>query len=74
MQSKKHSHMEIITNQILGVVIGWALVYFAFPIIGLEPTVEQATMSSGMFFVASYIRGYSVRRIFNWIAVRSKNV
>lgn len=72
MQSKKHSHIEVITNQVLGIVIGWSLVYFAFPAIGLQPTVEQATLSSGMFFVASYARSYSVRRVFNWIAVRAK--
>ncbi|WP_434481303.1 DUF7220 family protein [Sulfurovum zhangzhouensis] len=38
MQSKKHSHLEALTNQVLGIAIGWSLVYFAFPIIGLEPT------------------------------------
>ncbi len=65
MQSKKHSHYEIITNQIAGIIIGWILVYFAFPLIGIEASVQQATASSAMFFIASYARAYTIRRIFN---------
>lgn len=42
MQTKKQSHYEIITNQVVGVIIGWLLVYFAFPIMGVETTVSQA--------------------------------
>ena len=57
--------MEVITNQVLGIAIGWCIVYFAFPIMGIEPTATQATASSAMFFVASYARSYVVRRVFN---------
>jgi len=67
MQSKRHSHYEIITNQITGILIGWCLVYFAFPIIGIEATASQATASSAIFFFASYTRAYVIRRIFNRI-------
>lgn len=65
MQSKKHSHYEIITNQIVGIAIGWCLVYFAFPLMGVEVNAPQATLSSFMFFIASYARSYVVRRVFN---------
>lgn len=70
MQSKKHSHYEALVNQILGLVIGWSLVYFAFPLMGIEPTMSQATISSSMFFVASYLRSYAIRRFFNWLIMR----
>ena len=70
MQSKKHSHMEITTNQIAGIVIGWCLVYFVFPIMGVETSMEQASMSSIMFFGVSYSRAYVIRRIFNRIAIK----
>lgn len=66
-QSKKHSHYEIITNQIAGIVIGWCLVYFAFPLMGVVVSVEQASVSTVMFFCASYGRAYVIRRIFNRI-------
>jgi hypothetical protein len=65
MQSKKQSHYEIITNQIVGIIIGWCLVYFAFPIMGVEVNAPQATLSSFMFFIASYGRSYVIRRVFN---------
>lgn len=57
-------------NQILGIIIGFCLVYFAFPIMGVDVNVEQATASSVMFFFASYARAYVLRRIFNFITVR----
>ncbi len=64
-QSKIHSHYEIITNQIAGIMIGFVLVYFVFPFIGVETTATQASLSSMMFFIASYSRAYAIRRIFN---------
>ena len=70
MQSKKHSHYEIISNQIAGIIIGWCLVFFIFPFIGVETTVSQATASSIMFFIASYTRAYVIRRIFNKIGAK----
>ena len=67
MQSNKHSHYEAITNQIAGIVIGWCIVYFLFPFIGIEVTVIEASYSSAIFFVSSYARSYTVRRLFNRI-------
>ena len=65
MQSKKHSHYEIIVNSILGIIIGWCVVFFIFPFMGVETTVNQASLSSIIFFISSYIRAYIVRRLFN---------
>ena len=65
MQTKKHSHLEVMTNQISGIVIGWLIVYFIFPLMGAETTATHATASTAMFFVASYIRSYTIRRLFN---------
>jgi len=70
MQSKKHSHYEIIINQITGIIIGWCLVFFAFPLMGIVATAEQASVSSVMFFGASYARAYMIRRIFNSKTIR----
>ncbi len=70
MQSKRHSHYETTANQVAGLLIGWSLVYFVFPVMGVETTATQATISSVMFFISSYIRTYTIRRIFNKITVR----
>ena len=64
MQSKSKSHLEVITNQVVGVIIGWVVVYFVFPYLDY-PQEIKATISSLIFFVMSYIRSYSIRRIFN---------
>ncbi len=68
-QSRKHSHYEITANQIAGIIIGWLLVFYIFPFIGVETTATQASLSSMMFFIASYIRAYVIRRMFNKRAV-----
>lgn len=64
-QSKKNSHYEVLANQIAGIIIGWCIVYFAFPLMDIHPSVEQTSVSSFMFFIASYIRSYVIRRISN---------
>ncbi len=64
MQSKKNSHKEIITNQIVGIILGWLIVYFIFPLFG-DMQALKATCSSIIFFVISYLRSYIIRRIFN---------
>jgi len=64
-QSKKHSHYEIIVNSVLGIAIGWSIVFFIFPLLEKLTRMELASVSSMIFFAASYIRAYVVRRAFN---------
>lgn len=64
-QSKKHSHYEATTNQVIGVMMGWSIVYFIFPLLKHLTAFELATVSSIMFFISSYSRTYSLRRLFN---------
>jgi len=68
-QSKKHSFYETMTNTVLGTVIGFCLVYFVAPVIGVCSTVEQSLGINAMFIVASTLRGYGVRRLFNSVYV-----
>ena len=70
MQSKKHRHYEIITNQVVGIALGWMIVYFIFPLLKELSQFELATISSCMFFASSYSRSYVIRRIFNRIGVK----
>ena len=67
MQSKKITHLEVLTNQISGVILGWLIVYFIFPLLGIPVTIPQATITTAIFFVTSYTRMYIIRRIFNKI-------
>ena len=51
MQSKKMSFYESLSNTVLGLVIGFCVVYFAFPWIGVPTTATDALLSNAMFFV-----------------------
>ena len=63
-QSRKHSHYEVITNQVVGIIIGWLIVYAIFPFLSDLSQVWLATASSVIFFVSSYTRSYVIRRLF----------
>lgn len=65
MQSKKHSHYEILTNQIVGIIGGWLIVMFLFPLFDHLPQHYIATISTILFFIWSYTRSYIIRRLYN---------
>ena len=66
MQTRKQSHIEILTNQVIGIIGGWLIVYLLFPLFDHLPQAYVATISSVLFFVWSYARSYALRRFFNW--------
>ena len=73
MQSKKMSHLEILTNQIAGIIIGCLIGYLVFPLYGIKTTATDATISTIIFFFASYTRAYLIRRFFNYIQIKQYN-
>ena len=64
-QTKLQSHKEVLTNQILGIIGGWLIVYFIFPLFDYLSQSLVATISTIIFFIWSYIRSYIIRRYFN---------
>ena len=65
-QSKKASHVEALTNQIIGILVGWVIVaYVLMPLGKIFTPEEVATISTVIFFCTSYTRAYIIRRIFN---------
>ncbi len=64
-QTKLQSHLEVTTNQILGIIGGWLIVYYLFPLFDDLSQEIVATISTIIFFIWSYIRSYIVRRYFN---------
>jgi hypothetical protein len=67
MQSKRQTHIEVGTNMFTGLMVGWCIVYFIFPLLEQYSNLTRANVSSIMFFIASYIRSYTLRRYFNWL-------
>ena len=70
MQSKKHSHLETASNQIIGIIIGWLIVFLVTPLLSHLNSAELATALTPMFFIASYSRSYVLRRVFNHKAIK----
>ena len=64
MQSKKDSHLEVLINQIVGIIGGWCIVYFLFPLFDSLEQSYIATISTILFFIWSYMRSYIIRRYF----------
>jgi len=64
-QSKKHSVYESITNVISGLVISFLIQLILYPLLNIEVSLNQNIFITFVFFIASFIRGYVIRRIFN---------
>ena len=60
-QDKKLSHLESLTQNILGLLIAFIIL----KIWGLSTT--ESVQLQAIFFVTSYLRSYFVRRTFNYL-------
>lgn len=64
-QSRLHSFIEAWTGTAIGFVISMALCFIVYPLFGHSFTVAQNFWITVIFTIASVIRGYAVRRMFN---------
>ena len=65
MQNKKLSAVEAITNTVSGLVLSFIIQIIIYPFLNIEVTLDQNLFITFVFFVASFVRGYFVRRFFN---------
>jgi hypothetical protein len=65
MQTKKQSLTETIVNIVLGLIISFLIQLILFPMLKIPVTINENIIITIVFFVASLVRGYSVRRYFN---------
>ena len=66
-QSKKRSVAEAMTNTIGGYFLSLLVQLIVYPFFGATFTLNQNLQLGGIFFVVSFIRGYTVRRLFSWL-------
>lgn len=64
-QTKKESVIEAIVQTIAGLGISFIIQLIIYPILDIPVTLEQNAIITAVFFTASIIRGYVIRRIFN---------
>ena len=64
-QSKKNSLIESITNVVVGLVISFLIQLIIYPALNIKVSLNQNMVITIVFFLASFFRGYVIRRIFN---------
>ncbi len=66
-QSKLHSLIEQITNLTIGLLLSILVVQpVVFSYWNIQLNVAENVTIAGVFTVVSLLRGYAVRRMFNW--------
>lgn len=61
-------HIEVLTDNLIGLVINYWLTFGTLTLLGLPFTHGQNAVLTAVIFVVSYIRKYTVRVWFsNWI-------
>jgi len=70
-QSRRMSLVESIANTSAGFLVSLVLQISLFSLMSIETTTSQNLLMSGVFTVASLVRGYVMRRLFlHWEEVR----
>ena len=64
-QTKKQSAFESLINIIIGLVVSFLIQLVIYPLLSIPVTLSQNIIITIVFFLASFIRGYLVRRWFN---------
>ena len=67
MQSKKYSRYESIANTIAGLVLSFIVQLLIYPFLNIEVTISENIFITFIFLCVSYLRSYTIRRIFNSI-------
>tara|TARA_R110002126_G_scaffold282975_1_gene431911 strand:- start:583 stop:795 length:213 start_codon:yes stop_codon:yes gene_type:complete len=67
MQNKKQSLVEAVSGTLIGLVFSFVIQLIIYPALDIEVSVGQNLLITSVFFVASIVRGYLVRRMFNKI-------
>ena len=67
MQSKKLSFIESTVQTFIGLAVSFIIQLIIYPVLDIPVTVTQNIIITLVFTIASIVRGYFVRRLFNKI-------
>ena len=65
-QTKMQSVVESITNIVIGIITSFLIQIFLYPMMNIPVTFSQNIIITIVFFIASFLRGYVVRRYYNF--------
>lgn len=71
-QTRKQSLVETITTTAIGYCVALVTQLVVFPLYGLPIEMHQNMQIAAIFTGVSLVRGYFVRRFFNWWHASSK--
>jgi len=74
MQSRKASSIETFVNNTSGYMLAIGIQLLVFPFFDIHIDVLDSAILAAFFTSISMIRGYIVRRIFNWLNVTGRLV
>ena len=66
-QTKQQSIIESVSGTIIGLVFSFIIQIVMYPILEIPVSINQSLLLTSVFFIASIVRGYFVRRLFNKI-------
>lgn len=65
MQKRKHSLLESVTNTLTGLLVSFGIQLVIYPLLNIPVKLSQNIIITVVFTLASILRGYIIRRIFN---------
>ncbi len=65
MQTIKNSILESIVNVAAGLITSFLIQLCIYPMLNIPVSINQNIIITIVFFIASFIRGFIIRRIFN---------
>lgn len=70
MQSRRASLVEALANQATGIAVNVLLAASVLPLFGFVATPASLAATTAVFFVASVVRVYVLRRLFNHLTLK----
>lgn len=67
MQTRRQSLAETVASVAIGYLVALASQLAIFPLFGINITIEDNLLIGAWFTIISIVRGYYVRRFFNWL-------
>jgi hypothetical protein len=67
MQKRKHSLIESISNTMIGFLVSLGIQLVIYPVMDIPVRFDQNLIITSVFTIASILRGYFVRRMFNFL-------
>lgn len=67
VDDKKSSVMEALTNTVTGLLVSFLIQIIIYPTLDIKVSLDQNLLITLVFFLASFLRSYVIRRVFSKI-------